>query len=219
MPSKIFVVLWSERNYVVHREHAREPHLIADYANSFLQEFWNRIGKLPRGSSSEPRMACRWQAPPSGRLKLNVDASVRTGEGRIGIGDVIRDYWGVVVAAFSKTLVGIFSVDDAETLAVREGFSFVAQNGLYPSVVENDSLSTIQEITNYHLLAPNGLILANIKDLLLSVSCGSYRHVLHEGNIVAHMLATSAFQFPGDMFWVFSCSFFLSTFVLNDLVV
>ncbi|PON83481.1 hypothetical protein TorRG33x02_207530, partial [Trema orientale] len=70
------------------------------------------------------------QAPPSGRLKLNVDASVRTSEGRIGTGGVIRDHWRVVVATFSKTLVGKFSVDDVETFVVREGVSVY----LIPSV-------------------------------------------------------------------------------------
>ncbi|PON37557.1 hypothetical protein PanWU01x14_319290 [Parasponia andersonii] len=66
-------------------------------------------------------MACCWQAPPSRRLKLNIDASVRTSECRVAIGGVICDHWRVVVAAFSKTLVGKFSVDDAKTLTVREG--------------------------------------------------------------------------------------------------
>ncbi|PON73842.1 hypothetical protein PanWU01x14_053920 [Parasponia andersonii] len=135
--------LWFERNRIVHGEHTREPHHIADYAKSFLQEFWNKVRKVLRGSFLKPRMACRWQAPRSGHLKLNVDASVRTGEGQISIRGVIRDHWGVVVAAFSKTLVGKLLVDDAKTLVVREGVSFSVQNELYPSVVKSNSLSTI----------------------------------------------------------------------------
>ncbi|PON86540.1 hypothetical protein TorRG33x02_177340 [Trema orientale] len=47
-----------------------------------------------------------------------------------------------------QILLGSFSIDDVEALAVREGLEFALQRHLQSLVMESDSLRTIQAISN-----------------------------------------------------------------------
>ena len=67
-----------------------------------------------------------WSPPPHGVHKINTDANVRNRHGFIGIGVIIRDVDGMVIAALSKKIMVFFSPLVAESLAAREGV-FLAQ--------------------------------------------------------------------------------------------
>ena len=60
-----------------------------------------------------------------------------------------------------------------------------------------------------------GLICLDIKSLFRQVDSGSCRFISHEGNKVAHKLASFALRHSSDMFWVDFCPWSL---VRNDLI-
>ena len=63
----------------------------------------------------------RWEAPPQGVFKVNVDGAT-TNQGRnSSIGVIIRDCLGQVVVALSKYLPGRFAADQVEALAMEQG--------------------------------------------------------------------------------------------------
>ncbi|PON50320.1 Ribonuclease H-like domain containing protein [Parasponia andersonii] len=160
---------------------------------NFLQEYWNRIGKPDSQDSANPRPLTQWRLPPSNCLKLNVDASIRHSKGRIGVEGVFCDYTIVVIACFSKILMGSFSIDDAEALIVCEGLEFAFQHYFHSLVVDSDSMRTIQAIFNSQSLVPNGIGISNICNLLVSTNYVMCQHILHEENMVAYILASFAF--------------------------
>uniref|UniRef100_A0A803QDP6 RNase H type-1 domain-containing protein n=1 Tax=Cannabis sativa TaxID=3483 RepID=A0A803QDP6_CANSA len=59
-----------------------------------------------------------WKPPPSGVFKLNVDATVERTTTTTGLGAIIQDCSGLVVAAFSKKLLGSFDPHEMEALAM-----------------------------------------------------------------------------------------------------
>ncbi|KAH7573855.1 hypothetical protein JRO89_XS03G0215300 [Xanthoceras sorbifolium] len=63
----------------------------------------------------------RWIVPPVGSFKLNCDVAVRIDRDCIGIGVVIRSNSRLVVVTASKVLLGSFSPEIGEFLALREG--------------------------------------------------------------------------------------------------
>uniref|UniRef100_A0A803Q9W0 Reverse transcriptase n=1 Tax=Cannabis sativa TaxID=3483 RepID=A0A803Q9W0_CANSA len=60
-----------------------------------------------------------WEAPPKDYYCINSDASLQHSELRIGLGALIRNLEGAVIAAETHHQSGDFSVEAAETLAVR----------------------------------------------------------------------------------------------------
>ncbi|PON85644.1 Ribonuclease H-like domain containing protein [Trema orientale] len=75
-----------------------------------------------------------------------MNASVRTNEDVVGMGAVIRDHNGVVLAACFSRFFGNFSAKDAELIAIREGLRFAIDAGLSPSCVESDALKIVSAI-------------------------------------------------------------------------
>ncbi|GMN60070.1 hypothetical protein TIFTF001_029170 [Ficus carica] len=68
--------------------------------------------------------------PPPWFFKLNVDAAISKNYNFAGIGAVIRDSSGALVACFLPTVQGFFSPHIAECLALREGLQFVKNLGM-----------------------------------------------------------------------------------------
>ncbi|KAF4356261.1 hypothetical protein F8388_000708 [Cannabis sativa] len=63
----------------------------------------------------------RWVLPPSGRLKLNVYAGLRTIDRMFGCGVVVRDHLGAGLALSTSLFVGSPSPSIIEALAFLNG--------------------------------------------------------------------------------------------------
>ena len=63
----------------------------------------------------------KWQAPLENMVKINIDASIFTDQGEFGIGIVIRDFRGHVLAARLQRYPGDIDAKHAETIAAKEG--------------------------------------------------------------------------------------------------
>ena len=62
-----------------------------------------------------------WSAPPSGLQKINGDGATSEDGRPSGVGVVIRDCRGMVVAASAKVLLAQYGVEVTEALAVEQG--------------------------------------------------------------------------------------------------
>ncbi|KAL5762033.1 hypothetical protein ACOSP7_018297 [Xanthoceras sorbifolium] len=91
----------------------------------------------------KPMRLEKWEAPSPRRFKLNSNAAVDVVHNRIGIGVVIKDAHGMVVAALAKRLDFLLSVDCAESLAILEGIRFAHLMDIALIGVESDSASVI----------------------------------------------------------------------------
>lgn len=88
----------------------------------------------------------KWSPPPSGKLKLNVDASVFDGESSFKFGMVIRDDLGFFVRGRTMHLNGPVSVLEAETRGVCEALGWVEDLQLQHVMIECDSELTVRAI-------------------------------------------------------------------------
>ncbi|GMN33907.1 hypothetical protein TIFTF001_004415 [Ficus carica] len=66
-------------------------------------------------------MVPKWIKPTWGTQKLNVDVAVKKDVDFIGVGAIIRDDQGSACACLARKLVGVFSSDAAECLALFTG--------------------------------------------------------------------------------------------------
>ena len=130
-----------------------------------------------------------WSAPPSGLHKINVDGATSEDGRPSGVGVVIRDCRGVVVAASAMVLPAQYGMEVTEVLAVEQGILLAQQMMLTQVILESDSLSVIDAISSN---SPHGDLQPIVQGILLLSSSFDFwkdKHLKRDYNKVAHELA------------------------------
>lgn len=88
------------------------------------------------------RMMCsgtrKWQTPPTGWFKINVDATIFP-DGWVGLGCVVRDSYGRFLRAKCGRIEGRWQPREAEALGMKEALSWSKQLSLDHCIFESDS--------------------------------------------------------------------------------
>ncbi|KAI9160517.1 hypothetical protein LWI28_008908 [Acer negundo] len=109
----------------------------------------------------------RWRPLPPGELKINSDVAIREGLPLIGLGAVIRDHNGVIIAAMSKPLQGSFNAEIGEFLALREGLLLAKKSNLTVKIAEVDAVNVALSVNSSETLISDAIFLVkDIKALL-----------------------------------------------------
>ena len=97
-------------------------------------------------------------------MKINFDGAVFSSGNATGIGVVIRNNLGQVIASCSQRLSQAYSSTDVEALAAAKAVSFAAEIGITKAVLEGDSFTIMNALSSdHHSLAPFGLIINDVK--------------------------------------------------------
>ncbi|KAL6174579.1 hypothetical protein ACLB2K_051225 [Fragaria x ananassa] len=87
------------------------------------------------------RVPSKWQCPPRGRLKVNIDGSFHGESGNGGVGVVIRDENGEPRAALARPLPYVLSAVCAEVEALRAGLLVTIHQGWEEIEFETDCVA------------------------------------------------------------------------------
>lgn len=131
--------IWKNRNEVQHGGRLK----IADalYASTIrLWEEYNAAQELPFKQGEEATPLIGWIPPPRGRYNVNSDGATFSKRRCSGIGVVIWDEQGRVVAAMSKNLQVPLGALEAKAKAVEEALIFSRDIGIQDIIVESDSM-------------------------------------------------------------------------------
>lgn len=94
-----------------------------------------------------------WEKPSSGKLKLNIVATINEGQQHFSVGLALRDSQGQFVLGKTRKLPGSVSFVEAEMVAILEGLSWLEELQVYEAITESDSLLSVnavnQEYQNY----------------------------------------------------------------------
>uniref|UniRef100_A0A803PZC5 Reverse transcriptase domain-containing protein n=1 Tax=Cannabis sativa TaxID=3483 RepID=A0A803PZC5_CANSA len=226
----IFCILWciwSERNRVVHGQQAKPATHLASFANNYMSNYRSaqlkyrpQLHHVPPSSAPTQPVHIPWQPPPIGELKMNVDAAVDSSKNRIGLGAVIRNSTGQVIAALSMPIIGNFASHEMEAKAIFHSLVWASQWELQIGHVETDALM----VTNALYGRTNSI--AAFNDLIIDISCllsflpgVSISHVKRTANMAAHTLARYALGVDETCYWMESFPPSLYSVVVNDLPV
>ena len=106
----------------------------------------------------------RWQPPPADLMKINFDGAVFSSVNVSGIGVVIRNNLGQVIASCSQRLPPVYSSNEVEALATAKAVSFAAEIGITKAVLEGDSLTIMKALSSDHRsLSSFGLMIDDVK--------------------------------------------------------
>ena len=176
------------------------------------QKSWDKEALLLRASEVlqallTPRLAVqrchlRWKPPDPGVYKINFDGALFLEQRCAGLGVVVRDSAGLVIAALSQRVRLPGSVDVVEALAACRAMRFAQELSLHHMVIEGDSLQVIQAIIDTKPVQTlYGHIIGEIK-LLSSLFTCSFLHVNRKGNMLAHALARRAVLSADTEVWI-----------------
>ncbi|KAH7572293.1 hypothetical protein JRO89_XS04G0233800 [Xanthoceras sorbifolium] len=133
-----------------------------------------------------------WSESP-GWVKINSDVAVDVRGRRLGFGVVIRDCSGKVLVSYTSLLLGLFSSDIGEALAILLGLHLAIDMGLSTVCVESDAASIVKQLSSrVSSCSDIGLILDDILSLVVNFAALSFSSVRRSANNVAHGLAKVA---------------------------
>ncbi|KAL0011643.1 hypothetical protein SO802_006751 [Lithocarpus litseifolius] len=145
----------------------------------------------------------RWRPPPSELFKINFDGAVFPHVKKSGIGVVIRNHQGLVIASCSKLVNQELCSEDIEAKAACWALSFALDVGVKRAVLEGDSLVVIKGLREEErMLTPMGLLIEEAKQLSLHFEKLLYSHAKRDCNVLAHSLAKYAAGIPDLLVWM-----------------
>ena len=120
-----------------------------------------------------------------------------------GLGVIIRNQEGLVIASMSTRLPQQLQPIEIEALATSKALEFAREVGISKAVLEGDSLLVMKALKTKNAgLAPFGLLIQDSLTLSSGFSKLSYSHTKREGNLVAHSLAQLAINNPNCVIWM-----------------
>jgi hypothetical protein len=142
---ELFVVIsrrtWFHWNTIVHGEEFLDPNIVARGAMESFYEYKKVMaleGDQRRRESGVDHL--RWKAHLVDIHKANWYVAIDKTNGRMGLGDIVRDYKGDVIAAKSLTKLGKLEPVSAEPLEALHAREFCRDLGLMKIVMECDGL-------------------------------------------------------------------------------
>ncbi|KAI5677071.1 hypothetical protein M9H77_08021 [Catharanthus roseus] len=110
--------LWTSRNKTTFEQKDSLPKEVVQVATAWHMKYQHAQIPHAVGGGRAIHME-KWAKPIEGMLKISVDASFSGS--RAGIGVVMRDFVGDVIAPMACTLLNVTEASQAELLAMREG--------------------------------------------------------------------------------------------------
>ena len=145
----------------------------------------------------------RWRCPQARLVKINSDGAIFGESNMSGIGVVIWDSNGAVLASCSEKIPQAYKAKEIEALAALKALSFAFEVGFLSAILKGDSLGLIQALKSEERnLSPTGLLIKDVKLFANNYVSLLYSHIKRNGNSVAHSLAKNALCIPNFQVWM-----------------
>ena len=132
-------IIWNQRNTVVFGGKLKDPKWLNKWAKELLDNFHHAQGQL-RIPVSCPGDSI-WHPPLDSAFKLNFDTVVFFDLSCSGVGAMIRNEKGEVMAAMSARGPHVVDSAVAEVIACRRALEFACEAGFSDLVVEREIIS------------------------------------------------------------------------------
>ena len=208
-------IIWGERNKIIWEGSSFNPQAMASRTFELLREY--QLYHPPKVKKNN-RIASKWETPPSGRLKINIDGFFRPDVEVAGIGMVVRDEVGRCRAAFQRSISPISSFFQAEAEACRAGLLIAINQGWNDLILETDCAALVTALANSaEDLSEIGRIVEDCKEYMLAFTSLNFRHIYREANGVAQRLSHTASFSNIDNFWVDDTPSIIEDVIYKDL--
>jgi ribonuclease HI len=194
--------LWFRRNAQVHGRQIGPPHIVVGQALESLEAFQQATSRQrPQVVANSPTVH-RWQVPPAGFVKVNWDAAVDGTHRRMGMGVIVRDPNGEVVAMLSAPRNYITAPDIAEAVAALKAVTFCRELGFSKVILEGDALQVVNALkASTRNWSPYGHLIEEAHSQLSGMHTWRVNHVRRHLNGAAHQLAKAALTLNEELIY------------------
>ena len=120
-------LLWNRHNKMLYRNEVVSLDSIPTLALHLSSEYLSAQKLLATAAPVQPRI--KWKPPSVFAFKVNFDATLFSEQQWTGVEVIIRDGQGLPIATLCKRFPYLYSVDDAEALAVHKALQFAVEIG------------------------------------------------------------------------------------------
>ena len=149
-PSDLFAMIayliWLRRNKLRFGRVVADLKLINSMARDALLEFQQASSTPPKPLPA--RTNSKWLPPPSNWVKANFDGAIFQGSAEAGLGSIIRNDRGLVMAALMQVIPLPTSVEIVEVLAARRALIIALELGFDQVILEGDSEIAIRAMNS-----------------------------------------------------------------------
>lgn len=189
--------LWRARNGVVWQSKSSVANGVVMSAIAYLHQ-WSRAQNVETKAEDSCTSVEHWILPTINTMKVNVDASVVSGNDSFGVGWIARDHQGNVVDFDSKLMLGSVHPSMAEAVGVKEALSWVKESNANGVVIESDCQAVVSAICqSVPMSSPFGLVISDCRRIIASLNNVTIVHVKRSANKAANWLARSSCSYSG----------------------
>lgn len=212
-------MVWNQRNKARLNLQVIPLHQVADQAKELLAQYRVKLQVPKVQLMNSGSRGSRWRCPQVGLVKINFDGAICSEANMSGIGVVIRDDKGAVLASCSEKIPRACKADEIEALAAMKPLSFAFELGFWSAILDGDSLGLIQALkSEEQSLAPTGLLIEDVKMFANNYVRLLYSHIKRNGNRVAHSLAKNVLHIPNFQVWMEDVSSHIVSILQLDVV-
>jgi ribonuclease HI len=179
--------IWRNRNEHIFQNVQKDTW---NSVNNIISYHASMVHALGTTSKHHVVRQVRWNLPPEGYIKINVDGSSFGNPGNAGFGGLLRNDMGIWIQGFSGSC-GRASNLLAELSAIWKGLQIAWDLGYRSIIMESDSRTALDLIvdTNQNDFHPYANLLSLIRKLYSLPWVVSFNHTLREGNECADWFA------------------------------
>ena len=138
--------IWKARNSALFEQRITSEKDIFETALSYLKEFQMSSTAASSIIPEERTTQNRWKPPAEGQYKVNVDGAFK--EGKAGVGVVIRDTVGDLIATMAAPVPGVQDPQFLEAVAIAKGIELANDIALTGYSIESDCLEVVSKVKN-----------------------------------------------------------------------
>ena len=173
-------LIWTQRNRLRLNKASVSTHQIAALASELTAEFAQFITPTLPPPVTAVYSQTRWRPPQFGSVKINCDGATFKEQNRSGVGVVIRDENGLVLASLSKQFPQLYTALEVEAMVAATALSFAVQLGFHSGTLESDSLLLVSALVENHNYLPRLVCCWMTLDFMLVLLINYYTLMLRE---------------------------------------
>ena len=142
-------VIWSQRNSVIHGGVLQEPSRLVNRATDLLEEY--RRAQELLAIHSNIGLVQKWEPSVGLIYKVNFDAALFADLDALGVGVVVRNDKGEVMASLSTKGPLVQYSEEVEVLAYRREMEFAVEAGFSEVILEGDNVTVMKSLISLSL--------------------------------------------------------------------
>ncbi|KAL5543171.1 hypothetical protein UlMin_010881 [Ulmus minor] len=208
--------IWFRRNKWIHEKIWLDDDSCYSWARQHLADFLE--ANCRKEDSLKKGLAIPWQAPEVRMVKVNSDAAWCCKQKKFGLGAVIRDHTGKVLASVATLISSSVSVAVAESWALERGTSLAKQLGFSAVILESNCLGVTKALETRSFQASEfSYVFYSIYEIYNDFYLYKFSYILRIGNQVAHSLARLALSLGTEQTWPSGISKSIISLILADI--